>query len=111
MGPDLSPGKHTLVFDFAYDGGGPGKSGTGILKVDGKEVAKKRMERTIPFLLQFDETFNIGSDTGTPVDDRDYQVPFAFGGKIDKVTIELRPMPANVSQTQKADKVKRAASD
>ena len=108
---DLPPGKHTLVFDFAYDGGGFGKGGTGILRVDGKEVAKKRMEKTIPFLLEWDEAFNIGSDTGTPVDDRDYQVPFRFGGKIDKVSIELRPVPLNVGQAKQIDKVQRAASD
>ena len=49
------------------------------------------MERTIPLILQWDETFDIGSDTGTPVDDRDYQVPFTFTGKIDKLTIALDP--------------------
>jgi arylsulfatase len=108
---DLLPGKHTLVFDFAYDGGGFGKGGTGVLRVDGKEVAKKRMEKTIPFLLAWDEAFNVGSDTGTPVDDRDYQVPFAFGGKIDRVLIELRPVPLNVGQAKQVDKVQRSAAD
>jgi len=36
-------------------------------------------------------TFNVGIDTGTPVDDSDYQVPFAFTGKIDKLTVKLGP--------------------
>jgi arylsulfatase len=88
------------VFDFAYEGGGPasgmsglGKGGTGVLKVDGREVARRHMARTIPFILQWDETFDVGSDTGTPVDDKDYQVPFRFTGKLNKLTIELYPVP------------------
>lgn len=84
----LTPGKHTLVYDFDYDGFGFGKGGVGVLKVDGKEVARKKMEKTIPFTMQWDETFNVGLDTGTPVDDNDYQVPFAFTGKIHKLTLE-----------------------
>ena len=47
------------------------------------------MERTIPIVLQWDETFDVGSDTGTPVDDRDYQVPFAFTGKLVKLTLSV----------------------
>jgi hypothetical protein len=34
----------------------------------------QKMEHPIPIILQFDETFDVGADTGTPVDDRDYQV-------------------------------------
>ena len=73
----LSPGKHTIEFDFKYDGlgfatlafndmSGLGRSGTGALKVDGKVVATETMDRTVPFVLQWDETFDIGADTGTP---------------------------------------------
>ena len=87
----LTPGKHTIVFDFQYDGPGPGKGGTGALSVDGDEVASKKIPHTIPFLMSIDETFDIGLDTRTPVDDKDYQVPFAFNGKIDKLTIKLGP--------------------
>jgi arylsulfatase len=68
---------------------GIGQSGTGVLKVDGKEVATQKMPHTLPLILQWDETFDIGSDTGTPVDDHDYQVPFAFTGKLDKLTISM----------------------
>jgi hypothetical protein len=96
----LSPGKHTVEFDFKYDGLGPGtlafknlsgigRGGTGVLKVDGKEVATQKMEHTIPLILQWDETFDIGADTGTPVDDQDYQMPFKFTGKLDKLTIKI----------------------
>jgi len=96
----LSAGKHTLEFDFKYDGlgfgtlafnslSGIGRSGTGVLKVDGKEVASQKMERTIPVILQWDESLDVGSDTGTPVDDSDYQIPFKFTGKIDKITLTI----------------------
>jgi arylsulfatase A-like enzyme len=90
-GPALASGKHTLVFDFKYEGPGPGKGGTGVLTVDGKEVASKKLPHTIPFLLTIDETFDVGVDLRTPVDDKDYQVPFRFNGTIDKLTIKLGP--------------------
>ncbi len=85
----LAQGKHTIVFDFTYDGPGIAKGGTGVLKVDGKDVATKKIPRTVPFLLPADETFDVGVDTRTGVNDKDYQVPFAFTGKIDKVTFKL----------------------
>ncbi|TMH34192.1 MAG: arylsulfatase [Betaproteobacteria bacterium] len=101
QGPDaLVPGRHTVEFDFKYDGlgmgtlafnnlSGIGRSGTGVLKVDGKEVASQKMERTIPLILAWDENLDVGSDTGTPVDDADYQVPFTFTGKINKITLSI----------------------
>jgi arylsulfatase len=106
----LAPGKHTLEFGFTYDGlgagtlafnsfSGIGRGGTGVLKVDGKEVARQTMERTLPFILQWDENFDVGADTGTPVDDADYQVPFRFAGSLDKLTLSIdRP------QLSEADK-------
>ena len=39
--------------------------------------------------FQWDETFDIGSDTGTPVDDNDYQVPFKFTGNLTKLTLKI----------------------
>jgi arylsulfatase A-like enzyme len=87
----LSAGKHTIVFDFKYDGPGFAKGGTGVLKVDDKEVANQKIPHTIPALLTIDETFDVGVDTRTPVDDKDYQVPFGFTGKIAKVTFKLGP--------------------
>jgi arylsulfatase len=85
----LPEGKHTLVFDFKYDGPGFGKGGTGVLKVDGKEIANKKVPHTIPFLMTVDETFDVGLDLRSPVDDKDYQVPFRFTGKIAKLTFKL----------------------
>jgi arylsulfatase len=122
-GPDaLSPGKHTLEFDYKYDGlgvatlafnnvSGIGRGGTGVLKVDGQEVARNSMERSIPLILQWDENFDIGADTGTPVSD-DYQVPFRFTGKLDKLTLTIdRPKlsPADIQQLEETTRNNRAA--
>jgi len=87
----LSPGKHNIEFAFTYDGPGFGKGGTGILKVDGNVVATNKMPHTIPFLMTIDETFDVGIDLRTSVDDKDYQVPFKFTGKLNKLTISLEP--------------------
>jgi arylsulfatase A-like enzyme len=87
----LAPGKHTLEFDFRYDGPGMAKGGSGVLKVDGKEVATKSIPHTIPAIMTIDETLDIGSDTRTPVDDADYQVPFRFTGTLGKVSFKLGP--------------------
>jgi arylsulfatase len=87
----LTPGKHTIVFDFKYDGPGMAKGGTGVLSVDGKEVARKTVPHTIPALMTIDESFDVGVDTRTGVDDKDYKPPFRFIGKLDKLTIKLGP--------------------
>jgi len=87
----LSSGKHSIVFDFKYDGPGLGKGGTGVLEVDGKEVARQSIAHTIPFLMPADETFDVGIDTRTPVDDRDYRIPFEFTGQLEKLTVKLEP--------------------
>jgi arylsulfatase len=87
----LTPGKHTLVFDWQYNGAGLGKGGTGNLRVDGTVVDSHPMPRSLPITVGWNEAFNVGVDTGTPVDDQDYQVPFRFTGKINKVTVQLRP--------------------
>ena len=87
----LAPGKHTIEFDFKYEGRGPGQGGTGVLLVDGKEVDSKKMPYTIPFVITVAESFDVGMDTRTGVDDNDYQPPFRFTGTIDKLTIKLVP--------------------
>jgi arylsulfatase len=84
----VSAGKHTIVFDFKYDGGGIGGGGTGTLSVDGKQVVEGRIKATVPGRFSLDETFDVGEDTGTPVSE-DYDVPFKFTGQIEKVVINL----------------------
>jgi hypothetical protein len=91
-GPEaLSVGKHTIVFDFQYDGGGIGKGGTGKLKVDDNQVAEGRIEHTVAVRFTMSvETLDIGEDTGTPLN-LSYDVPFKFSGTIKNVTIDLQP--------------------
>ncbi len=84
----LPPGKHTLVFDFHYDGAGLGKGGDGTLSVDDKPVARGRIANTVPLRFSLDEGLDVGEDTGTPVS-MDYDVPFRFTGQIEKVVINL----------------------
>jgi len=84
----VMPGKHTVIFDFKYDGGGIGKGGSGTISVDGKQVAQGRIERTVPVRFSFDETFDVGEDTGTPVSEN-YDVPFKFTGQIEKLVVDL----------------------
>jgi arylsulfatase len=92
-GPYLEPGKHTIVFDFKPSSSALGAGGTGVLSVDGKEVATKSMDHTIPVTFPEDETFDVGEDTRTGVAlvEYRYDVPFKFTGKIDKLTFRLRP--------------------
>jgi arylsulfatase len=87
----LAPGKHTLEFDWKYAKPGLGQGGTGTLKVDGKVVDSHPMPKSLPVGIGWVETFNVGIDTGTPVDDKDYQVPFRFTGKLNKLTVKLGP--------------------
>jgi arylsulfatase len=96
----LTPGKHTLLFDFKYDGGGLGKGGTGTLRVDGKAVATGRIDRTLAFRLSLDETLDCGEDTGTAVSG-DYHVPFKFTGTLKKVVIDLTPEKLAAEDEQK----------
>jgi arylsulfatase len=84
----LTPGRHTIKVDFVYDGGGIGKGALVTLVVDGRRVGETRVARTVRFRFSVDESFDVGADSGTPVVD-DYRPPFAYGGKLDALTIEL----------------------
>jgi hypothetical protein len=85
----VSAGKHTVELDFKYDGPGLGKSGTATIKVDDATVATRKFQRTIPFALEASESFDVGSDTGTGVDDADYQAPFPFTGKLNRLVFRV----------------------
>ena len=110
LGRALEPGKHTIVFDFKYDGPGPGKGGTGVMTVDGKEFAKKTIPHTIPMLMAIDESFDIGSDTRSGVDDS-YKLPFHFTGTIDKLTYKLGPNQMTAEEQKAAAETIARAND
>jgi arylsulfatase len=121
--PDaLTPGRHLVEFDFKYDGLGPGtlafnnfsgvgRSGTGTLKVDGKVVDTQTMENTLPMILQWDESFDIGSDTLTGVNDEDYKPPFALTAKLNKLTLKLDRPQLSPQDIKKFEGAMQAAAD
>jgi arylsulfatase len=110
LGRSLSPGKHTIVFDFKYDGPGFGKGGAGNLSVDGKLLATQKMEHTIPFLMSIDESMDIGLKTRTPVDDS-YKLPFKFTGTINKLTYNLGPEQLTAEEQALKEEMWAAAHD
>src|SRR5262249_34579524 len=91
--PELQAAKHTIVFNFRPDGPGLGKGGTGVLSVDGKEVARNTLEHTTPITFPEGETFDVGQNTRTGIGllEYRYDVPFKFTGKIDQLTFKLEP--------------------
>jgi len=117
-GPALAPGTHTVEFDFDYDGlgvgtlaynsmSGLGRPGTGTLKVNSKQVDSKKMDKTLPMILQWDEAFDIGSDTLTGVNDADYKPPFPLTAKMNKLTIVVdRPQlsEADIAKLKEAQR-------
>jgi arylsulfatase len=97
----LSAGKHTIRLDFKYDGGGMGKGATAVLSVDGEQVAKGRIERTVPLRFSLDESFDVGEDTGTPVaEDYAERMPFRFTGELRRLVIDLGDGQALPSRAQ-----------
>jgi arylsulfatase A-like enzyme len=90
-GEPLAAGKHTVRFDFAYDGGGPGKGGLGTLFVNGAKVAEGRIEHTQGGMFSADETTDVGIDLGTPVVEAiGAEAKSRFTGRIPKVTVEVK---------------------
>src|ERR1041385_8807335 len=107
----LTPGKHTVVFDFKYDGPGMGKGGTAVLSVDGKEVARKTIPHTVPALFTIDESFDVGVDTRTGVDDTAYQPPFHFTGTLATLPRKLGPNQMMASDQKANDEAVARVND
>ena len=85
----LAPGSHTVRFEFAYDGGGPAKGGTGTLFVDGGKAAEGRIPATQPGIFSADETADVGIDFGTPVVEAiGAEAKSRFTGRIPKLVVE-----------------------
>jgi arylsulfatase len=110
----LPPGKATIRFEFAYDGGGIGKGGAGTIFVNGKNVATGRIDRTQCCIFSADEGTDVGADEGTPVTEA-YKVPFKFTGTINSVTVEQKEMKKadrdDAAQARKAAAQKKGLSD
>lgn len=101
----IPAGNSTIRFEFAYDGGGIGKGGTGTIFVNDRKVAQGRIDRTQPFIFSADEGTDVGEDGETPVADYGIPAPYKFTGKIYKVTIDVQEM----KKTDKAEEEKGRA--
>ena len=121
-GPALAPGRHTVAFDFKYDGlgtgtlafndmSGLGKGGTGILSVDGQAVDTQKMEHTMPMILQWDESFDVGSDTLTGVNDADYSPPYPLTATLNKLTLKIDRPVLSEADIKKLQEAQAAAND
>jgi arylsulfatase len=86
---NIAAGKHKIEVDTKI--AKPGAPAEVVLTVDGSEVARTMVKRTVPAAFTASETFDVGVDLGSPVS-LDYfdRSPFPFSGKIDSVTFELR---------------------
>jgi arylsulfatase len=89
MQEKLAPGKHTIEVDTTI--AKPGAPAEVVLAVDGKEVARTTVQRTVPTAFTASETFDVGVDLGSPVS-LDYfdKRPFRFDGEIERVTVSLK---------------------
>ena len=83
----LTPGRHTVVYEFTSDGG-LGKGGLGTITIDGTKVGEGRIGRTQPGIFSVDDLADVGTDDGTPV--TDYGPSRKFTGTLNKVTIVTR---------------------
>jgi len=89
-GPNpLPPGPAKIVLSFAYDGGGRGKGALATLSVNDQQVAASRIPQTVPVAFSFEETFDVGEDSASPVGD--YQSPFPFTGTIHRIDLDIKP--------------------
>jgi len=85
----LPPGPTKIKLDFAYDGGGIGKGANVTLSVNDKPVAKARIPETVHFAFSFEDTFDIGEDSASPVGN--YESPFRFNGTIQHIDLDIGP--------------------
>ena len=102
----------TIRYEFAYDGGGLGKGGTGTIFVNGEKVAEGRIDRTQANIFSADEGADVGLDGETPVTDDYKEGDNKFTGKIRKVVIEVGPVKlgaADREELRKAELARKAA--
>lgn len=84
----LTPGKHTIVYEFIPDEAKPGTGGRSILTVNGQKVAEGQIPKTQPFAFSGDEGADVGRDGETPVSNDYPQTGNEFSGDIVRVTVD-----------------------
>ncbi|MBM4224515.1 MAG: hypothetical protein FJ167_06930 [Gammaproteobacteria bacterium] len=85
----LPVGKSKITLDLDYDKPMSGGPATAIMKVNGRETGRMRIERTVPFLFSIHETLDVGIDLGGPVTDG-YTAETEFDGQVRDVVIDMR---------------------
>ena len=85
----LPPGPAKIVLKFTYDGGGTGKGAVATLLVNDRPVGEARIPQTVPMAFSFEDTFDIGEDSASPVGN--YQGPFPFTGVIQRIDFDILP--------------------
>ena len=90
---------------------GIGRGGSGVLRVDGQEIASRHITHTVPIVFEFDETFDIGADTGTPIAE-DYRTPFELNAKLTRLSLSIdRPKltPDDARKLREQSQINRTA--
>jgi len=88
--PVLGPGKHRVTYEFVPDASKPGSGGAATLSVNGREVARGQMKKTVPFSFQATDGMDVGMDLGTPVSEDYAMGDNAFKGRLNSVRIDLK---------------------
>ena len=101
----LKPGKHSVTYNFKYDGGGRGKGGTGTISIDGTKVGEGRIDKTQPGIFSVDDLADVGTDEGTWV--ANYGSAAKFSGHVEKVTITVEAEKITAADADKADKTNK----
>jgi arylsulfatase len=85
----VPPGKHTIEVDTTI--AKPGAPAEVVLSVDGKEVARTTVKRTVPAAFTASESFDVGIDLGSPVSLEYFdRRPFKFNGRIQNVAVTMK---------------------
>jgi arylsulfatase A-like enzyme len=87
----LPPGRSVIGLHFAYLGPGAGGPADVALTVNGTKVGEARLTRTVPRAYSYEETFDVGEDTASPVGP--YAAPFRFSGTLQRLEVRSEPPP------------------
>ena len=97
----IAAGKHTIKYDFVFDGGKPGAGGQSVLYVDGQKVAEGKIPKTQPYAYSADEGVDVGMDNETPVSSDYQEMDNKFTGAIKRITVDVKPV--NLSAQDKKE--------
>lgn len=85
----LAVGRHQIELDTNIPN--PGFPGTISIQVDGQEIGKLNLMKTVPGIFTASETLDVGTDLGSPVSLRySEKAPYSFDGIIHSVKINMK---------------------